>query len=221
MDGDHGQRRYVDARRPIIPSLLYDGEIVPLHHPAQIASVLGTPSPGASPLRRVAWDTVTILEDWLELLRPTPWETIMSPTPYRGRSIRNLTVNVFRPFAMLPMSWASHRFEWWGGEEDVRQEELLPDKASLETFAVTICTNWHSFLLDVTEDITASDPLIRSNRGDVAYSTLLETHRFHAANHHRQIVHFLADEGVDVSQRLRTETFSDIGLSEVVYERTR
>lgn len=73
----------------------------------------------------------------------------------------------------------------------------------------------------MTEDIAASDPLIRSNRGDVAYSALLETHRFHAANHHRQIVHFLADEGVDVSQRLRTDTFSGIGLPWVVYGRTR
>lgn len=218
MDGGEGQRRHEDLGRPIVPSIAVDGDVVPLHHPSQIASVLGAPPPPEpSSVRRVAWDTVTILDDWLEMLEPLPWEIMLLPTPFRDRSVRNLTVNVFRPFAMLPESWESHRFDWWGGEADLQQEALLRDKDAVLGFARPILLRWQSFLLDNEEDIAAQDPMIGSNRGDVAYSTLLTTHRFHSANHHRQVVAFLADQGVDVSARLRTETFSEIGLPAEIY----
>lgn len=218
MDEADGQRRHERAGRPIVPSLLVDGDVVPLHHPSQIASVLGSPPvEETSSVRAVAWDTVTILEDFIELIRAATWEQLLLPTPFRERSSRNLTVNVFRPFAMLPASWESHRFDWWGGEADLQQEALLRDQAALIGFATDIFLDWRTFLLDHEDAIAAHDPVIGSNRGDVPYSTLLVTHRFHSANHHRQVRDVLGRNGADVSARLRTEAFSDIGLPPELY----
>lgn len=218
MDDGDGQRRWIDAGRPMIPSLLVDGEARPLHHPSQIPAMIGSPAvEETSSARRVAWDTTTILEDFIELIRSATWEQLNIPTPFRDRSSRNLTVNVFRPFAMLPESWVSHRFDWWGGEADLQQEALLRDKDALIGFATDIFVAWQSFLLDHEDHIAASDPIIGSNKGDVPYSTLLLTHRFHSANHHRQIRDVLGRHGVDVSPRLRTENMHDIGLPPELY----
>lgn len=218
MDGGDGQARHERAGRPVVPSILFDGDTLPLHHPSQIASVLGSPETEAvSSVRRVAWDTVTILDDFLELVRSASWDQLLLPTPFRDRSTRNLTVNVFRPFAMLPESWRSHRFDWWGGEADLQQEALLRDKAALVDFAAQILIAWQAFLLEEEDAIAASDPVIGSNKGDVPYSTLLVTHRFHSANHHRQVRDVLGRNGVDVTERLRTEAISDIGLPPELY----
>jgi hypothetical protein len=218
IDGDEGQRRWEDAGRPMIPSLLVDGDALPLHHPSQIASILGSPpTEDVASVRPVLWDTVTILDDFVQLVRSASWEQILIPTPFRDRSTRNLTVNVFRPFQMLPETWVSHRFDWWGGEADLQQEALLRSKDALLDWASRIGLDWRSFVLDHEDAIAAGDPMIGSNRGDVTYSTLLVTHRFHGANHHRQVRDVLSRNGVDVSARLRTEAMSDIGLPPELY----
>ncbi len=218
LDGGDGQQRWEAAGRPIIPSLHLDGSNVPLHHPSQIASVLGSPpTDDVSSVRRVAWDTVAIIDDFVDLVRSANWDQILLPTPYRDRSTRNLTVNVFRPFQMLPESWVSHRFDWWGGDADLQQEALLRDKQALLDWAATIALDWRSFVLEHEDDIAQQDPMIGSNRGDVPYSTLLVTHRYHSANHHRQVRDVLSRNGVDVAERLRTESFSDIGLAPELY----
>lgn len=202
----------------MVPSILVNGNAVPLHHPSQIASILGSPATdGPTSVRAVAWDTVTILEDFVEMVRSATWDQLLIPTPFRDRSTRNLTVNVFRPFAMLPGSWETHRFDWWGGDADLQQEAMLRDKDALVDFATGIFTAWQSFLLGHEDAIASHDPEIGSNRGAVPYSTLLVTHRFHSANHHRQIRDVLGRNGVDVDDRLRTEAFSDIGLRDELY----
>jgi hypothetical protein len=214
MDGGEGQQRHIAAGRPMVPSLYFEGEATPLHHPSQVASVLGSPPlDTTSDIRRVAWDSVTVLEDFIEMLHSSTWEQLLVETPYRNRTTRNLTVNVFRPIAMLPDAWKVHHFDWYTGEADTQQEMLLRDKGALVGWAASILVDWQSFLLDHEDEIAASDPLILSNRGDVPYSTLLVTHRYHASNHHRQIRWVLEQAGVDVSKRLRTEAFSDVNLA--------
>lgn len=218
MDDGEGQQRWIDAGRPMMPSVLFDGATLPLHHPSQIPAMIGSPEVvETSSARRVAWDCTTILEDFIEMIRSATWDQLNIPTPYRDRSTRNLTVNVFRPIAMLPESWVSRRFDWWAGEADLQQEALLGDKDALVAFATDIFISWQSFLLDNEDAIANEDPIIGSNRGDVPYSTLLLTHRFHSANHHRQIRDVLGRHGVDVSERLKTGEMTDIGLPAELY----
>ena len=62
-----------------------------------------------------------ILAAWLGHLHTTPWSVLLAPTPARGRSLRNLTVNVFHPFELLPAAWTSGEFDWRPEDDGSRE----------------------------------------------------------------------------------------------------
>ena len=77
-----------------MPTLVVTGHAFPVLHVSQIASALGLPpAPSGDPQRDGA-DAAVILEAWLGHIHELEWETLLRPTPSRGRSLRNLTVNV-------------------------------------------------------------------------------------------------------------------------------
>ena len=56
---------------------------------------------------------------------------LVAPTPSRGRSVRNLTVNTFRPFELLVEARRSHTFRWYTGDADAERERPLVDHEKL------------------------------------------------------------------------------------------
>jgi hypothetical protein len=217
VDGREGQRRYVEAGSPIIPSLLVGGRTFPIMHPSQIASLLDLPGsePGVDSVR-LGWDTVSILDNWVELLPQVSWESLVAPTPSRGRSVRNLTVNTFRPFELLMEAWRSHTFRWYTGEADTERERPLVDREKLAGFARGTLRRWEDFLMETGEEL-GEDPKIESSRGKVSYSVILRSQKWHAAFHHRQIVTFLRSEGVGLEGALDVEAFEDLDLPREIY----
>jgi hypothetical protein len=201
----------------MIPSLLVGGRTFPIMHPSQIASLLDLPGtePGVDSLR-LGWDAVSILDDWGELLPQASWASLVAPTPSRGRSVRNLTVNTFRPFELLVEAWRSHTFRWYTGEADAERERPLVDREKLVGFARGIQYCWEDFLMESGEEL-GEDPEIESNRGTVPYSVILRSQKWHAAFHHRQIVAFLRSEGVALDGALDVEAFEDLELPREVY----
>lgn len=217
VDGGEGQRRYVEAGSPIIPSLLAGGRTFPIMHPSQIASLLDLPrSETGVDSVRLGWDIVSILDNWAELVPQAPWELLVASTPSRGRSVRNLTVNTFRPFELLAEAWRSHTFQWYTGEADAERERPLTDHDKLARFAWEIMRRWEDFLME-TGDELGEDPEIESNRGKAPYSVILRSQKWHAAFHHRQIVAFLRSEGVGLEGALDVEAFEDLDLPREVY----
>lgn len=190
----------------------------PILHPSQIASLLEIPSfELENENLRLAWDTVSILESWLEELLPSAsWDQIVKPTPSRGRTVRNLTVNVFHPFELLPIAWRTGRFDWYP-EEDAQRELSITDFAELNDYARKIFNNWQMFLMEVEDEFEAHDPLITSSRGDAPFSVVLRSQRWHVAFHHRQVVDFLTTEGVDTKGTLDVEGFTDLDLPTGIY----
>ena len=187
-DGEEGERRWTEAGRPTVPSLVVDGRSMPVLHVSQIAEALGLPPPaGRSPARDGA-DAAAILDAWVGHARATDWETLCGPTPSRGRSARNLTVNVFHPFELLPVAWESGEFAWRPEDDDAR-ERRLTDRQRLLAFAEQVAAGWRSFLAE--EDLAGRDPLVESPRGRVRFSALLSFQRWHAAYHYRQLVSVL------------------------------
>lgn len=218
IDGGEGERRYIEAGSPIIPTLLVDGRSFPVLHPVQMASVLDIPrTEGFPDTLRMAWDTVTILENWVEVLPQTTWELVLKPTPSRGRSIRNLTVNTFRPYELLREAWHTRRFDWYTGEEDAKQENRIDDLEGLEDYARSVLRSWEEFITSVGEELMVEDPLIASNRGDAPFSVVLGAQRWHTAFHHRQLLDFLRTECVNPRSVLDVEGFKDLALPEEVY----
>jgi hypothetical protein len=194
-----------------------DGEVMPLLHVSQLASLLDLPRPEGADTVPVAYDTVAILEDWLALVPQAPFELLLAPTPSRGRSIRNLTVNVFHPFELLPGAWLDGRFDWFTGEADERREEPLTSVPEIVDYGRDILDRWQLFLLEHEDALAERDPMIGSNRNDAPFSVLLQSQRWHAAFHHRQVVDVLTRAAVPIGAPLQVEALGGLDLPPELY----
>lgn len=215
VTAETGRARWRQAGEPLVPSLVVDGVSMPILHRSQLASLLDLPVTSTGEARRVAGDTVSILTAWTALIEPLEWDLLTKPTPSRSRSIRNLTVNVFHPFELLPTAWGAGRFEWDPDRDDER-EALIASSAELYDYASSIAQTWTAALLEIDTSLEAHDPLVGSPRGEIAFSSLLEQQRWHAAFHFRQIVEFLASNG-HAPATLDVNGFRGLALPSEVY----
>lgn len=216
--GDDGEGRdaWVALGRPLIPSLVLDEQAVPILHISQVAKLLDLPGPDTAVNARLAWDTVTVLTSWMEQFERMSWELLNQPTPSRDRSIRNLTVNVFHPFELLPEAWSEGRFHWEPDDDHLR-EATLASRSQLRDWANGVLVHWQGFLLDHQDRLEHEDHEVETPRGAVPYSVVLTSQRYHAAAHHRQLVHFLRSEGFDMDGVLDVERLPDIDLAPNVF----
>ncbi|RZU34152.1 hypothetical protein [Blastococcus saxobsidens] len=220
IDGGAGQQRHEAVGKPIIPSVLVDGDPVPIIHPVQLRGILGMPDESGSaaePWLPMAWDIAAVLDDWVRLVGHYEWDQLLEPTLSRGRDSRNLTVNVCRPIDLLPAAYREHFFAWYTGEADLQVEAYLHTTEQVRTYVERASRTWQAFLLEVSELPEVDDPFVVSNRGDTAFSELVRLQRFHAAFHHRQICDFLDNAGVPVARLLDVTAFTGIGLPEELY----
>jgi hypothetical protein len=194
-----GGARWVEAGQPIVPCLLVDGVTSSILHVSQLAAMLGLEAPPQLEVTRLAWDAVAVLDAWLQLIRPLDQETLTSPTPSRGRSLRNLTVNVFHPFELLPTAFETGSFDW-DPTLDEDREAALTDAASVVAYASDRHVAWQDWLRESESDLLARDPDITSPRGRVRYANLLDSQRWHAAFHYRQLLAFLEGRGYDLTR---------------------
>jgi hypothetical protein len=164
------------------------GRTLPILHVSQLAEALGLPPPPAGSPERDGADAAAILVAWLGHLRRAPWPALLEPTPARGRSLRNLTVNVFHPFELLPAAWTSGELEWRPEDDDSREAALVTQNDVI-AFAESTAASWRSFLDG--HDLSGRDPLVATPRGQVPFSTLVAFQRWHAAYHYRQLVDVL------------------------------
>jgi hypothetical protein len=185
-------------------------------HRTQIATALGLPGPPTEESQRLAWDIVPVLDAWITHLAHVEWDMLLRPTPSRGRTLRNLTVNVFDPVSMLPDAFVSGRFEWYP-EQDYRREEDLGSTGDVVEFARDAADAWLAFLGDHGEELDQRSPPVASSRGDVTFAALLEYQRWHAAFHYRQMVEFLRAEGIVLPAAFKVESLTDLELPESVF----
>jgi hypothetical protein len=206
----------MELGRPVVPSLIVGDRVTPVMHRTQIATALGLPVPKAEETQRLAWDIVPVLDAWIAHLQQVEWGLLVRPTPSRGRTLRNLTVNVFDPVSLLPDAFLVGRFEWYPDEDD-RREHDLRSTADVVEFARHAADAWMVFLGDHGEELDRRDPLVASSRGDVTFGALLEYQRWHAAFHYRQIVEFLRAEGVVLPTVFEVEGLTDMELPASVF----
>lgn len=199
-----------------MPSLIVDGRLTPLMHSTQIATALGLPVSHTQEGQRLAWDLVPILDGWIAHVGRLDWDLLVRPTPSRGRTLRNLTVNVFHPVALLPGAFLSGRFEWYPEQDDRREQELDSPRAVVE-FTRPVADAWLVFLQDHGDDLAERNPRVAASRGDIEYSALLDYQRWHAAFHYRQMLEFLRLEGIVVPGAFDPESLVDLELPAEVF----
>jgi hypothetical protein len=199
----------------VIPSLVVDGQAFPLLHPSQIASILGLPMPDTGDLdtERLSYDSLAILQSWQTLLERLDYDRMLQPTRSRGRTPRNLTVNVFEPFALLPGAWTDGTFEWHTDESDERREATLTDAAAVLAYAADCARTFQGFVLDNEQELGRHDPWIRtSTRGEAPFSVVVHAQRSHAAVHHRQLVDFFEQHGISTQGAIDVDGIADLSL---------
>ncbi len=211
-----GEARWTALNRPVVPSLVVDGRVTPILHATQIASALGLAVPGMLESTRLAWDIVPILQGWCDHIANLDLDLLLVPTPSRGRTLRNLTVNVFHPITLLPVAWTTGRFEW-DPDEDASREARLPTAEAVREYARSASDEWASFLFENEEELGRRDPPVDSPRGKVPYSALLASQRWHAAFHYRQLLEFLSPQGKVLPGAFRVESLSDLELPAGVF----
>jgi hypothetical protein len=187
-----------------VPTVAVDGAATPILDPSQIAEALGLPPPDTGAAHEAARGAATILSAWVGHIERVEWPLLTRPTPSRGRSLTNLTVNAFHPFELLPDSWRTGRFDWEPGRDGER-EARLKTHAALTAFARGVERTWRSFVAENGEELARRDTVVRTFWGELSYSTLLASQRWHAAFHYRQVVDFLRGEGVALPDALTLE----------------
>lgn len=214
--GPTGAARWVGAGRPIVPCLVVRGVASPILHTSQLASMLGLEAPAQLEVTQLAWDAASILDAWLKLIQPLDQQTLTAPTPSRGRSLRNLTVNVFHPFELLPTAFETGHFDW-DPTLDEDREAALQDAAAVVAYASDRCLAWRDWLHESETDLLARDPDITSPRGRVTYANLLDSQRWHAAFHYRQLLAFLDGRGHDLTDVLSLTSLAGLTLPAEIF----
>lgn len=201
MSGGEGRTRWEAAGRPIVPSLVVDGVTQPVLHVSQLADALGLGWRPPLPPSLLAGDTVALLAAWVAAIAPLDLDALLEPTPSRGRSLRNLTVNVCHPFELLPAAWDEGSFPWHP-ERDAEREAALTTATAVSGFAGGIHRDWSAFVAAARDDLDVRDPVVTTPRGTAHYSVVLDTQRWHAAYHLRQLEHVLGCDATPQLDRL-------------------
>ena len=196
-----GAARWVDAGRPIVPCLLVGRVASPILHVAQLATMLGLEAPAHLAVTRLAWDGAAVLDAWLKLIRPLDQKS--SPRRrHRAAAPCATCLNVFHPFELLPTAFETGRFDW-DPTLDEDREAAVQNAAAVVAYASDRHLAWQDWLRENESDLLARDPDITSPRGHVTYANLLDSQRWHAAFHYRQLLAFLDGRGYHLQTRAR------------------
>jgi hypothetical protein len=189
-----GAVRWEALGSPRIPSIVHGGRTTAIYHVSQVATLLGLASSEGREALRLAWDLTAVLEAWSDQLAAIGWDLMASATPSRGRTVRNLTVNVHEPVHEMTVAWESGRFTW-DTDQDERLAGELADPDQVRSYAQSRTAGWIAFLIDLDEELGRRDPQVQAGEETLAFSALLDAQRFHAAFHYRQLRTFVAEQG--------------------------
>lgn len=189
----------------------------PILHVSQLAALLGLPAPPSLESTRLGYDILLVVESWAANLRALPWELLVAPTPSRGRSVRNLTMNAVYPISLLPPAWETGELPWGIRDIDEDLASAYSDSAALADFADETYATWSMFMLEEEETLARADPIVETPRGKLPYSQLLSSQRWHISFHHRQITEYLLGAGVEPPHRFRVEQLPGLALPATVF----
>jgi glutaredoxin len=211
-----GAARWEQLGRPRIPSLVLNGRTTAIYHVSQIAALVGLATGASATALQLAWDLAAILEAWSAQLGEIGWELIKAPTPSRGRSVRNLTVNVHEPVHEMTVAWEGGVFTWDTDRDEARARGLT-DAGSVRSYAESRTAGWITFLMDVGDALGRDERLVQAGGETLSFTALLDAQRFHAAFHYRQLRTFLEQRDAAPTTALDLAQLDGLHLPDVVF----
>jgi len=190
--------------------------VTPILHRSQLASLLGLPAAEEPDAVSTAWDCALILDAWVDGIHDLDLDGLLTPTRSRGRTLRNLTVNVFHPFELVPRALTEAVFPWDPDGDDAR-EAALASADAIGAYASDIAAAWRAFLVASGDRLEGELPAVDSPRGAIGFCELLAQQRWHAAFHYRQLVAHRAESGRPLARPLAVEGMAGLDLPADVF----
>ncbi len=184
-------------------------------HVDQLRDLLGLPAEAPSaayPELAAALDRV--LEAIEEAVRLVPTGQLATPTPNRGRDIRELAYNIHYPIRLMAESLDSGLFEW-KTDRDYAESRRFASTAELAEFCREIRLRWWKRARSVSEE--DAELQTETLKGALSNRQILESQAWHAAQHLRQIYVFLREIGIESESELGPADMAPIKLGNTVF----
>jgi hypothetical protein len=155
-----------------------------------------------------------VLEAVERAVRQVPDAQLSTPTPNRGRDLRELAFNIHDPISRMRNALDSGTF-LWATETDFDRSRHFQSAAELADFCRDTRVNWLERAAAVDDD--AARTVVQTARGVLTQQQVLEAQAGHAAQHLRQIYVFLREIGVEPRQELTRDEMVPIILGDMVF----
>jgi hypothetical protein len=155
-----------------------------------------------------------VLEAVERAVRQVPDAHLDTPTPNRGRDLRELAFNIHDPIGRMREALDSGAF-LWATESDFDRSRHFQSAAELADFCRDTRLNWLERAVAVDEE--AASEFVRTSRGGLTQQQVLEAQAGHAAQHLRQVYVFLRDIGLEPRQELTRGQMTPIVLGDMVF----
>jgi hypothetical protein len=198
-----------------VPVAVLGERRVAIYHVDQLRGFLGLPPAKDVPGYQ---ELVAALERVLEAIEramlQVPPEHLSTPTPNRGRDLRELVFNIHDPINLMRESLSTGLFEW-STADDFQLSRCFTSASELAQFCRTTRLRWleRAIVVDATEAVRN----VRTPRGNLSQQQLLEAQSLHAAQHLRQIYAFLREIDITPVQELNAEAMQPIKLGKQIF----
>ena len=197
-----------------VPVAVCDDRRLAIYHVDQLRDFLGLPpKKDANTYQELVTALKRILEAVERVVLQVPASHLSTPTPNRGRDLRELVFNIHHPINLMRKSYDTNRFNW-SDTDDFQQSRQFNTPKKLAEFCRNTRLRWLE--RSISTESGEPDLIIRTNRGNLSRIQLLEAQAQHAAQHLRQIYVFSRAIGLTPEQELSAEKMRPIVLGKQV-----
>ncbi len=199
----------------IVPVIALGERRQALWHVDQLRDFLGLPpAVDAPPYQSLVAALDRVLEAVERAVRQVPTAHLATPTPNRGRDLRELIFNIHDPVRAMGEALGSGRFERVSTEDEPRSRHFATTEL-LADYARATRLGWLARATAVDDEQAAR--AVPTPRGPLTHQQLLEAQAHHAAQHLRQIYVFLREIGIAHEQELTVAELAPITLGDQVF----
>ena len=187
-----------------------------IFHVDQLRGFLGLPAPDGASASYQAYVAALdrVLEAVERAVRQVPDAHLDTPTPNRGRDLRELAFNIHDPIDRMRDALDTSAF-LWATESDFDRSRHFTSAEELADFCRDTRLNWLERAAAVDDD--AAHKPVHTARGVLTQQQVLEAQSGHAAQHLRQIYVFLREIGLEPRQELTRGETAPIVVGEIVF----
>lgn len=193
-----------------MPAAVFGDVRQAIYHVDQLAEILGIdPDASGASYSELVAALERVLVAVERAVRQVPPACLSSPTPNRGRDIRELAFNIHDPIRSLAASLDSGEFDWHT-ENDYERSRGFGSIEDLADFCRSVRIAWAARARQVDE--VEAFRMVVTERGELTNLKLLEAQAIHAGRHLDHVYEFLRGIGVEPADALDEAALAPIPI---------